>query len=70
MKTARIVTLAGICTVGMFGAALAYGWMSEMAYTEHRQESYDRANEAMWRGDENPNQHIIRPPQDDPSYYR
>jgi hypothetical protein len=70
MKIARIIALAGVCTIGVFGAAFMYGWVAEMAYTKQRQESYDRANEALWRGEENASQLIIRPPVEDRSYYK
>lgn len=70
MKTVRILVLVVGATALAFAAACTYGWVYEKAFTEQRLESIDRANEAMHNGEKDPNRHIIRPPETDPSYYK
>lgn len=62
--------LAIVATLVSFGVIMAAAWQQEMAYTKKRQESYEKANQALHDGDPNPNRFIIRPPETDPSYYK
>ena len=70
MKTLSILSLAVSGTLFTLASACAYGWISEMAYTEVRLNSMDLANEAMNRQEADSSHYIIRPPADDPSFYK